>query len=305
MKELSTWHAGLGAEGDEEGPELPDPTEAASASSVAVAWVSGPHRLLTLEEEVRLAKRIERGDQGARHALAMANHRLVFGVVNHYRRCGIPVEDLVQEGMLGLFEAAGKFDCHYNCRFSTMATAWIRSYVLLAIHKLRPLVHVPQRAAIAIERVRRATEQLTHELHRSPHADELAQRLGLDLERVEELALVAQSWLSLDGPATEGGGALLHEILVDHRVEKPANEAQLSALRRQLDAAMQCLTEREQLVLRLRFGLDDGEERTLEEIGRRLGLTRQRVKQIERVALGKLRRGGEPQQRIVPEWATP
>jgi RNA polymerase primary sigma factor len=275
----------------------------ALAATMGVVDAPKPRRLLTREEEIELARRIERGDREARQTLIDANHRLVFSVVNKYRYSGVPLEDLVQEGFLGLIQAADKFDFRRNCRFSTVATIWIRAHVLQAIQNLRPLVHVPQRVANAAKRLWRANEELTHELHRKPTSDELAQKLNVETDRVDELSRITQDWLSLDEPIGDDGDTVMVEMLADGEQVAPPAEAVRACLRDQLKTAMQRLTEREQQVLRLRFGLDDGQERTLDEIGRHFELTRQRIKEIETAALSKLRNGGNVRQRLEAAWA--
>jgi RNA polymerase primary sigma factor len=275
----------------------------ALAATMGVVDAPKPRQLLTREEEIELARRIERGDREARQTLSDANHRLVFSVVNKYRYSGVPLEDLVQEGFLGLIQAADKFDFRRNCRFSTVATIWIRAHVLQAIQNLRPLVHVPQRVANAAKRLWRANEELTHELHRKPTSDELAQKLNVETDRVDELSRITQDWLSLDEPIGDDGDTVMVEMLADGEQVAPPAEAVRACLRDQLKTAMQRLTEREQQVLRLRFGLDDGQERTLDEIGRHFELTRQRIKEIETAALSKLRNGGNVRQRLEAAWA--
>ena len=283
--------------------DVDDADDLFAGSSMDVMEAPRSRRLLSREEEIDLARRIERGDKEARQRLIEANHRLVFSVVNKYRYSGVPLEDLIQEGFLGLIQAADKFDYRRNCRFSTVATIWIRAHVLQAIQNLRPLVHVPQRVANAAKRLWRATEDLTHELQRKPTADELAQKLSVDCERVDELARLTQDWLSLDEPIGDDGDTVMLEMVADGEQQSPSGEALLSCLRDQLNVAMGRLSEREQLVLRLRFGLDDGQERTLDEIGKQFDLTRQRIKEIETAALSKLRTGGPARQRIELAWA--
>jgi len=305
LSEVLDWDQALDGELFDEDLELTAEDGEAAACAATMDVVAAPHghRLLTREEEISLARRIEAGDQDARQSLIDANHRLVFSVVNKYRYSGVPLEDLVQEGFLGLITAADKFDYRRGCRFSTVATIWIRAHVLQAIQNLRPLVHVPQRVANAAKRLWRANEELTHELHRKPLPEELAQKLSLESERVEDLTRISTDWLSLDEPVGEDGDTAMVEMLADTQETAPAKAAVLSCLRTQLSSAMQRLTEREQLVLRLRFGLDDGQERTLDEIGRQFDLTRQRIKEIETAALTKLRTGGPLRQRIEAGWA--
>lgn len=304
MSDLYEWDAV--AEGDlfEAAEASEEPARGGwERAGIGVAEAPRPRRLLTREEEIALARRIERGDAQARQTLIDANHRLVFSVVNKYRYSGVPLEDLIQEGFLGLIQAADKFDYRRNCRFSTVATIWIRAHVLQAIQNLRPLVHVPQRVANSAKRLWKTSEELTHELHRKPTPEEVAARMNVDDERVQELTRVTQDWLSLDEPIGEDGDTAMVEMLADEKNASPAGEALLSCLRTQLEGAMERLSEREQLVLRLRFGLDDGQERTLDEIGRHFDLTRQRIKEIETAALNKLRHGGPARQRVASAWA--
>ncbi|NUP99606.1 MAG: sigma-70 family RNA polymerase sigma factor [Armatimonadetes bacterium] len=288
---------------DQDSEEVDDQEYTYDGSSIEVMQAPRSRRLLTREEEIELAKRIERGDNQARQVLIDANHRLVFSVVNKYRYSGVPLEDLIQEGFMGLIQAADKFDYRRNCRFSTVATIWIRAHVLQAIQNLRPLVHVPQRVANAAKRLWRANEELTHELHRRPTPDELAQKLNVNSERVDELTRLTQDWLSLDEPIGEEGDTVMLEMIADQETVSPSGEALLSCLRDQLERAMERLSDRERMVLRLRFGLDDGQERTLDEIGKYFDLTRQRIKEIETAALTKLRNGGPARHRVESSWA--
>ncbi len=305
MREMMDWDASLDEDlfdaDQDDGEGLDDESNGDDSWDV----LGGPRsrRLLTRDEEIALARRIERGDLVARQTLIDANHRLVFSVVNKYRYSGVPLEDLIQEGFLGLIQAADKFDYRRNCRFSTVATIWIRAHVLQAIQNLRPLVHVPQRVANSAKRLWRANEELTHELHRKPTADELAAKLNVEPDRIQELTRLTQDWLSLDEPIGDEGDTVMIEMVADQDAESPATEAMLSVLRTQLDQAMTRLSEREQMVLRLRFGLEDGQERTLDEIGKRFDLTRQRIKEIETAALNKLRTGGPTKTRMEAAWA--
>lgn len=304
MMELADWDLNLAeTEFIEDFGELTETiAEPETAATVGLVEMPRGQRLLTREEEIELARRIEMGDDEARRRLIDANHRLVFSVVNRYRHSGVPLEDLVQEGFLGLIQAADKFDHRRGCRFSTVATIWIRAHVLQAIQNQRPLVHVPQRVANAAKRLWRAREELAHELHRKPNAEELAQKLDLDSERVEELTRVTQDWLSLDEPIGDEGETAMLEMIADQEGTTPSQAVAHTFLREQLDTAMLRLTEREQIVLRLRFGLDDGHERTLDEIGRHFDLTRQRIKEIETAALSKLRHGGPSRYRLERGW---
>ncbi|MBI2299209.1 MAG: sigma-70 family RNA polymerase sigma factor [Armatimonadetes bacterium] len=304
MMELADWDLNLvETEFIEDFGELTETSaEPETVASVGLADMPRGQRLLTRDEEIELARRIELGDDEARRRLIDANHRLVFSVVNRYRHSGVPLEDLVQEGFLGLIQAADKFDHRRGCRFSTVATIWIRAHVLQAIQNQRPLVHVPQRVANAAKRLWRAREELAHELHRKPTPEELAQKLDLESERVEELTRVTQDWLSLDEPIGDEGETAMLEMIADQDSTTPSQAVAHTFLREQLDTAMARLTEREQIVLRLRFGLDDGHERTLDEIGRHFDLTRQRIKEIETAALSKLRHGGPSRYRLERGW---
>jgi RNA polymerase primary sigma factor len=245
--------------------------------------------LLTPQEEIALAKRIEQGDAAARQRLIEANYRLVFNIVNRYRHSGVPLEDLVQEGYIGLIQAVDRYDYRRACRFSTCATVWIRAHILQAIQRLKPLVHVPQRVATAARKVWRTAEQMAQELQRWPDMEELAAQMGLPSERVEELLGLAQEWISLDDPVGDEGDTLLLEIIADEDSREPAEVAIDRGLQEHVERSLKLLPTREREVLQMRFGLDGQREHTLAEIGKHFNLTRQRIKEIETSALNKLR----------------
>jgi len=247
------------------------------------------NHLLSPEEELELARRCAHGDRAARQRLIEANYRLVFRVVSRYRHSGVPLEDLIQEGNLGLIEAVDRFDYRQAHRFSTYALLWIRGAVLRALHKLRPSVTVPQRVSTSAQKVWRTEEMLSQELQRRPTVSELARRCGLSEERVEELRNLPHYWVSLDLPVDEEEQTSLGEMLLPE--EEPSLEDLVlrEDLRQELEADLSRLPPREATILRLRFGLDNDEPKTLAEIGRQFNLSRQRVREIELTALRHLR----------------
>lgn len=259
------------------------------SSDVLSSLPSLRHRLLSAEEEIELGRRIERGDEEARRILIESNVRLVYSIAQRYRHTGVPLEDLIQEGFIGLIHAVDRFDYRRGCRFSTCASSWIRAYILQAVQNLKPLIHLPQRVALKVKKIWRAWEELLHEFHRPPTPEEVSHRSGLPLEQVEHLLSLAQGWISLEEPVGEEGDTLLGEMLEDSGAPTPEEVVLRKSLREQIEEDLQQLTPQEREVIRLRFGLDDGQEHTLEEIGRRFHLTRQRVKEIEKRALQKMR----------------
>jgi len=257
--------------------------------AMGAAPASGNHRLLTAEEEMDLAKRIEQGDLQARQRLIEANYRLVFRVVNQYRHSGVPFEDLVQEGYIGLIEAVDRYNHRRSCRFSTCAILWIRAHVLQAIHRLRYLVHVPQRIIYKAQKVWRTAEQMAQELQRWPDIEELAAQMDMPVERVEELLGLAQEWISLDEPPGEEEDSLLLDMIADEEAQQPYQRVIDADLREHVERSLQSLPLREREVIQMRFGLQGHREHTLAEIGRHFHLSRQRIKEIETSALEKLR----------------
>jgi RNA polymerase primary sigma factor len=237
----------------------------------------GRHPLLDPDEELRLAWAVRAGDRRAAVRLAEANLRLVVAIARRYASCGVPFLDLVQEGNIGLLQAVDGFDPARGCRFSTYAYWCIRHAVRHAAAEQGRLIRVPPATAEAMDRLRRATDRLAQVLGREPAAGELAEELGTTLERVNRLSRLARPALPLDG------------LEPDQRGGSPADEVVLAALRVDLYSMVARLNARERRVLRLRFGLVDGRRRSLEEIGRRLGLSRERIRQIEKGALVRLR----------------
>lgn len=265
------------------------------STAAAVAWRTyhpdGRHpsrRILSTREERLLARRIAMGDDEARRELISANYRLVFHVVSRFRNTGVPIEDLIQEGNLGLIEAVDRFDPDRGCRFNTYALLWIRGAVLRASTRLRALMPVPERMAQAASRMRREEDQLAQELGRQPTAEEVADRLGASAQRVEETWHLLRPTGSLD--AAEGDeGRSADEWLPS--TADPAVDALMAQadLRRAVDEGLRQLTPREQEVLRLRFGLDTDQPRSLAEVGRAMDISRQRARELEQSALRRLR----------------
>ncbi len=244
--------------------------------------------LLSAVEERVLARRVAQGDDEARRQLIEANHRLVFHVVSRFRHTGVPVEDLIQEGNLGLIEAADRFDLARGCRFNTYALLWIRGAVLRAATRLRAVMPVPERLAQTAGRIRREEEFLTQELQRLPSSEELAGRVGLSLEQVEEARRVVPPPSSLDGMDQEDGRPP-EEWLVPSSDPSAQELMVLAELREDVNEGLRHLTPREEEVLRLRFGLDADEPRSLAEVGRELSISRQRARELEQSALRRLR----------------
>lgn len=250
-------------------------------------------RRLSWREEVSLARRMERGDQEARRQFIEANYGLVLAEANRFRGRGVPLEDLIQEGMIGLIRAVDKFDYRRGSRFSTCAVNWIRAHVRQALQDLKPLVHIPERVGRAARQVARTVEFLRQELGREPTPEEIAQRTGWPVEQVAHLLQVTDSWFSLNVPV-EGDGHEDHfeDLLADSGQDRVEDRAVNQVFAEQVAKEIRQLSPREAEILRLRFGLDDGEEWSLARIGQRFNISRQRVRSIEREALAKLRRGG-------------
>jgi RNA polymerase primary sigma factor len=302
MDAMSEWERLLTTDG----LDRPESGEAEAARDGWVRAIPWPqtHRRLSWKEEVALARRIERGDQEARQQLIEANYGLVLAEANRYRSAGVPVEDLVQEGMIGLVRAVDKFDYRRGSRFSTCAMQWIRAHVLHAAQELKPLVHVPERVGRAARQVARVAERLQQELGREPTSEEIAERTPWPAERVSHLLQVTDSYLSLNVPVeNDEGEDNFQDLLADPGGDLVADRALRGVLAEQVAADLQRLNPREAEVLRLRFGLDDGEEWTLAQIGRRFNLSRQRVRSIEQEALTKLRQVGQLGRRNAPYYA--
>ena len=245
--------------------------------------------LLTAQQEADLARAAQAGDEDARRRLSEANLRLVVSVAKRYAGRGLPFLDLIQEGNLGLMKAAEKFEPDRGFKFSTYATWWIRQSITRAIADQGRTIRIPVHLVESINRVKKTAGELLRKNGREPTAEELAVRLDMEPDRIRELLQLAQDPISLETPVGEEEDAHLEDFIQDEEAGIPADEAGRQLLRRELLGVLKSLTPREERVITLRFGLEDGRARTLEELGREFNVTRERVRQIEAKALRKLR----------------